>query len=328
MKSNLHYFKESILHKEGLIDPNYHFAVEKRIIPDTKETKNALTSSNEKVVQYIATIDTLVRELGHTFDSPDVVSLIEKIIVEFDTEGMNYSSLSQYFNVHNMNYSMFVKRTSEEKIQILKFILRHYITTRHAMYLSHGYSDMVLQVMCDNYSHKRKGSYGAKMIASSLSRKGLVDLSQEADCDFNRECYYLLADKTGKKLFKEFAKQKGIRLSDAGRKTEKFPDALIKIGAEYYIVEQKNMKEDGGGQDKQAREITDFIYRPPEFQGLHYVTYMNGVYVNTLSAQVGSKKRQQYDDIVQSLKCYPSNYFVNEFAFNELIQDALSELKL
>ncbi len=323
MNSNLHYFEMAVNHTEQLIDPNYHLAIEKKIIPVSKEVKNDLTRSNEKVVQYITTIHTLMQDLNRSIESEEVVELIRKIIYELATKGMNCSAFCQYFNVHNMNYSLFDKKTEAEKIQIIQFIIQHYIADRHSMYLSHGYSDIVFQVMCDNYSHKRKGSYGANKIATTLKSKGLVDLAEEQNQDFARESYFLLADKTGKKLFKQFAKSNGISLSETGRNTEKFPDALIKIGSDFYIVEQKNMKEDGGGQDKQAREITDFIYREPEFRGLHYVTYMDGVYFNSLNEHASAKKRQQYDDVVQALNHFEMNYFVNEYAFNELMQDVM-----
>ncbi len=328
MNSNLSYFEESFLHQEALINPNYHLAIEKKVIPERKEIKNPLTISNEKVIQYVTTIDTLVRDLKHSYESDDVLAILEKIIIELDTEGMNYSSLSQYFNVHNVNHSLFVKKSKAEKIEILKFVMPYYLADHHTMYLSHGYSDIVLQVMCDNYSHKRKGSYGAKKIALVLSEKGLMDLSQDANPDLRRESFYLLADKTGKKLFRKFAKEKGVRLSDPGRTTEKFPDALIKIGSEYYVVEQKNMKEGGGGQSKQAREVISFIFHSPEFKGLHYVTYMDGDFLNTLKTRTDSVSRQQYADIIQSLKQYPANYFVNDFAFDKLMQDALQKLRV
>lgn len=328
IKSNLDYFDIAIKHKEGLIDPNYHFIVDRTVIPLTKNENNALTTSNENVIRYISSIDTLIKELKCTLEDPKVMEILELIIRELNTKGMNYSAFCQYFNVHNMNYSIFSGLSHDEKIKVLKYIIGPYIENRHEMYLSHGYSNVVLQVMSDNYSHKRKGSYGSNKIADALHLLGLIDLAKEKNQDFNQEMYFLLSDKTGKSLFKEFVSLYGIQLSEEDRKTEKYPDALIKIGKEFYIVEQKNMKENGGGQDKQAFEITNFVYKTPEFEHLHYVTFIDGIYFNQIDKNAHAKTLQQYTDIVGALAKYKSNYFVNQYAFNELIKDSIDDSAL
>ena len=108
-----------------------------------------------------------------------------------------YSAFCQYFNVHNMNYSIFQNLNLDDKIKVIKFIVAYYINDRHQMYKSHGYSNVVLQVMCDNYSHKRKGSYGANKIADILKINGINDLTKMTSKDFDQECWYLLSDKNG-----------------------------------------------------------------------------------------------------------------------------------
>ena len=325
MLNNLDYFKLGTEHKEGLIDPNYHSIVDRNVIPPTIDQKNALTISNEKVIRYVSSIETMTNELKKSIDDPQVVNVLKLIIEELKTQGMNYSAFCQYFNVHNMNYSIFQGLSQTDKIEVLKFIIEPYIKTRHDMYVSHGYSNIVLQVMSDNYSHKRKGTYGTNKIADILKLLGIPDLAKEKYPSFRKETYYLLSDKTGKTLYKKFAAQYGVSLSSEDRQTEKYPDALIKIGTEFYIVEQKNMKENGGGQDKQASEITDFIFRNPEFDHLHYVTFIDGIYFNQIDKNAHAKTLQQYTDIISALAKFKSNYFVNSYAFKRLLQDSLTD---
>lgn len=319
--NNLDYFEISTSHKEDLIDPNYHLAVDRRIIPLTKEENNALTTSNSKVIRFISSIQTMIYELGFELDNPKVEQTLRLIINELKTPGMNYSAFCQYFNVHNINYSIFKNLTIEKQLSVLKFIIKPYIETRHKMYESHGYTNVVLQVMCDNYSHKRKGTYGTNKIAFLLLSLGINDLAKMPKPSFEQNTFFLLSDKTGKTMFRKFAKLKGIKLHEEGKTTEKFPDALIKIGKNYFIVEQKNMKEIGGGQDKQTVEITDFISKNPEFEDLHYVTFIDGIYFNQIDKSSTSKTLQQYTDIITSLTKYKSNYFVNSYGFKSLIQD-------
>lgn len=322
VQDNLDYFKEATKNKEAFIDPNYHFIVDRKVIPNSSLETNELTQSNENVIRYIDTIETEMVEFQTDISDPKVVQLFNLILNELKTKGMNYSAFCQYFNVHNMNYSIFNEKLSyEEQIDFLKYVIKPYIETRHHMYSSHGYSNIVLQVMSDNYSHKRKGSYGANKIADILTIIGIKDLVKMKSHDFSQKYYFLLSDKTGKTLFKEFAKNYGIRLAEDGKETEKFPDALIKIGDDFFIVEQKNMKENGGGQDKQTREITDFITKEPEFKNLHYITFIDGVYFNQIDENAQAKPLQQYHDIINTLKLRKENYFVNSFAFKKLIED-------
>ena len=321
MKNNLDYFNIATEHKEKMLDENYHKIVDNRVIPLTLEEENLLTKSNNNVIRFIDTIQTMIYDMNYSIDDEEIKKIILLIIEELKTKGMNYSAFCQYFNVHNMNYSIFQSLKLHEKIEVIKFIIEYYISNRHQMYKSQGYSNIVLQVMSDNYSHKRKGTYGANKIADTLRANGLIDLTKMESKDFEQDCYYLLSDKNGKTLFKKFAELYGVKLSEDGRETEKFPDALVKIGEHFFIIEQKNMKENGGGQDKQASEITDFIDRNPEFPNLHYVTYVDGIYFNQLDKNATAKTLQQYTDIISVLIKYNTNYFVNSYAFNLLISD-------
>ncbi len=321
--NNLDYFEASTTHKEGLIDPDYHLAVDRRIIPLTKEENNELTTSNLNVIRYISSVQTMIEDLGFKLDDPKVEKTLSLIVAELNTKGMNFSAFCQYFNVHNMNYSVFQELKYSEKIEVLKFIIKPYIDTRHKMYESHGYSNIVLQVMSDNYSHKRKGTYGTNKISFLLESLNIQDLMKKSNKSFNQDTFFLLSDKTGKAMYKKFASMHGIKLHDEGKATEKYPDAFIKIGKHYFIVEQKNMKENGGGQDKQTVEITDFISRTPEFEGLHYVTFIDGIYFNQIDKNATAKTLQQYTDIIGALAKYKSNYFVNSFGFKKLISDYL-----
>ncbi len=197
MLTNLDYFAYAASCPEPLIDPQYHLVVQRTVIPPTTTATNALCAAHDAIVGHITAIDTLLNHDGHAPDSTAVVDHIKAIIGELAVPGINYSPLCQYFNVHNMNYSLFVKKSHAEQIALLQYILPLYIRDRHRLYQAHGYSPVVLQVMCDNYSHKRKGSYGANKIAAQLETLGIPDLVKQPTADFNCNTYFLLADKSG-----------------------------------------------------------------------------------------------------------------------------------
>ncbi len=309
--------------KEILIDPDYHKIVDRIVIPPAKEKTNHLTDSNHKIIQYVSAIDTLL-SIGCEMENAEIQKILAQICEELKTKGINYSAFCQYFNIHNVNYSVFQKLDHERQMDFLQFIVPWFIQDRHHTYDAHGYSDMSLQVMSDNYAHKRKGNYGANKIARELREKGILKSNEMPSNSSEPEMVFLLCDKDGKKGYQKFAKENGVSLSEEGKKTQKYPDALIKIGMEYFIVEQKNMKENGGGQDKQTLEITHFIDRAPEKEHLHYVTYVDGIYLNQMNGQAGgSKTSAQYEDIIETLKRYPSNFFVNSSGFSQMMDDFL-----
>jgi hypothetical protein len=319
---NQDYFKLLSTNTEDLIDPLYYKKVNRKVITDTKEYTNSLINANNALIRYISTYQTLVYELGKSTDDAEILSLIDKMIDVLKVNGMNYSPFSQYLNVHNINYSIFSKLDYNKKVSVIKFILDHYIKQRHNMYLSHGYSNIVLQCLSDSYSHKRKGNYGTDKILDIISINEIVHYSKLTQKHKNifADKYYIFPDKDGvdKDLFNDIRRAYNISFQYLDDK-HKYPDALIKIGEHIFIVEQKNMKEDGGGQDKQTVEITDFIKYTEENQNFHYVTFVDGIYANKLIPDSTSKTLQQYTDIVTTLAKNKSNYFINSFGFSELI---------
>ena len=322
ISDNLEYFTLSMEHPEPLIDPNYYKTVERIVIPSTSEEQNKLTQSNSKIIRYISTVETFLQEFHYPPEHEQITEVLKLILEELKkTDNINYSAFCQFFNTHNINYSVLFQCSYDEQLKLLRILVKHYIENRHRLYLSHGYSDMVLQVMSDSYSHKRKGNYGAKKIASFLTELGIPDLAKTPSGSFEEPFFFLLADKTGKKRFQQFSAEHAISLSKENDKTKKFPDALIRMGEHYFIVEQKNMKESGGGQDKQTLEITDFIRKKPEFNGLHYITFCDGIIWNFWNKHITPKQTDQKNDIFRQLNERKENYFVNSYGFETLMRD-------
>jgi len=319
--NNQDYFNYLISNPEGSIDPMYHKAVDRKVIPDTKEERNSLIDANENLIRFISSYQTLVFDLNKEINDEDVNKLLNLIIENLSIRGMNYSPFCQYFNVHNMNYSIYIKMDHEKQKNFLHYILNYYIIQRHSIYLSHGYSNIVLQCFSDNYSHKRKGTYGTNKISDVMKLNEINHLSQYNN-DLTKEIYYILPDgKNGDKpIFHLILQNHNIQFQYLKDK-HKYPDALVKIGNHIFIVEQKNMKEDGGGQDKQTVEITDFIKYEESNPLIHFVTFVDGIYANKLIPSATSKTLSQYTDVVSALAKNKSNYFTNSFGFMELIQN-------
>lgn len=329
---NQNYFDESKKNNEDIIDPEFYKEFDKQIIPLEKDSDNKLTLAYKELIDTISNIQKMLENPNIDVNDEKVVNELKNIIELLKTDNMNLSPFCQYFGVHNLNYSIFSKLNSDKKLEVLKFIIKPYIEDRHKIYLKQGYSNIVLQVLSDTYSHKRKGNYGTKKISKILESNEIHNLVKIGGDFLKQKRFYLLSDKNGKKIYKNFCENHNITMHDDENTTEKYPDALIRINNDYFIVEHKNMKEAGGGQDKQVLEIIKFIEKEPEFFGLHYVTYIDGIYFdiitktsNFIDEKNKTKALEQYKDIITALSKYKSNYFVNTYGFTKLIQDFLEK---
>lgn len=324
---NLDYFKILEENPETLLDSNYSGTKERIVLTKDKGEQNKLMKSNSKVIELITTFSTLRNDLNHDLSNIDIKKVIRLVIEEFNTTGMNYSPLSQYLMVHNLSYSIFQDLNDEEKIEIMFYIMDAFIKNRHPLYLSHGYSSIVLQVMSDNYSHKRKGKLGIEKVKAQLENAGILHLSninQQDNLD-NHLNYYITPDKGDKNHFLEILESEKIDYNYAKISQGKLPDFLVKIREKYYLIEHKNMKEGGGGQDKQIVEVLMFINNPESNPNVHYITYLDGIFSNKLVSTARAKNMTQYNSILEILESYPNNYFVNTFAFDVLLKDIINK---
>ena len=151
--TNIELFEYSGRHPVPLIDPYYN--KDKIIIPPTKELTNDLIQANSKLIELITVFNYLNAE-GRDSEDVEVMKIVEKVQCILDSVvGINFSAFSQFFMVYNSAYNSYMEYSELKKKQFIYEMLQRYCHERHSMYSSHGYSNAILQVMCDNYSHKR-----------------------------------------------------------------------------------------------------------------------------------------------------------------------------
>jgi len=321
MKTNKCYYEISKKYLEKIIDPYY--AKDKLIIPNSKNESNELTQNNDKLIDLITTYSCLYTKID--LHSQKVVEdIINEIINILDnTENINYSALTQFFMVYNTNYTLYKNLSKNDKKVFLYDILKLYCKERHNIYKSHGYSNISLQVMCDNYSHKRNSKSGIDKVLDILENCKLIRLSDKNDITKNIN-YYLLPDKGDKVLFEEFIKILKINMESRKNDQNKLPDIVFKYNSHYYICELKNMKEGGGGQYKQIAEIYNFI-KYSETKDIHYVAFLDGIYFNKLFSDDSQKIETQRNDIEKALNDNPNNYFLNTVGLEKFVEDLVSK---
>lgn len=313
--NNIDLFKYCLKNPEPYLD-NY-YAREKIVLTESKDKVNKLMERNHNLIDLINAYSTLKVDLTDFQKDKivdDIISLMKK-------NHMNYTAFAKYFLVHDISYSSFIKSSKKKKREIIIHMLDSYIENRHVKYSSHGYSDIVLQVVSDVHSHKRRGVSGIDKVKNQLKEYDVKHINKIKGEDKNK--FYILPDKGDLSIFLKILKDRDIDFTWKKTRQGKNPDVLIMINDYPYIIEHKHMKEDGGGQDKQSSEIIDFIRYGDE--NASYITYLDGIYFNKLISEdrletSNYKTDIKISDIEEALESNPQNYFLNTAGFEKFLK--------
>ena len=317
---NYDYFNYSKHNPEEMFDDFYKKGV--LVIPEDATTENLLTRNNAKLIECITAFNYMISN-GLTLDNELLVNVVNDVVkILSTTPNINYSAFSQFFMVYNSTYGYFASLGDNDKFIFIYEMLLKFCKERHDLYLSHGYSNSIMQVMSDNYSHKRNSKTTIEKILSILSPFDLkhirsIDLTDEQN-------YYFLPDKGDSVLFEEFVKKYNLKMQSREIEQNKLPDIVFNCSGQFYICELKTMKGSGGGQNKQIVEVAYFIKFSENDERFHYVAFLDGDYANALFSSNMPKIVNQRNDIVEALNNNKNNYFVNTAGFKKLVADIFS----
>lgn len=315
MQSNLYYLEVSRSCPEPLSDTYY--AKGKVVIPQTCGEDNALTVACVKLNELITAFHVLFSM------QKDTSVLVAQIInILNTTPHINYHPFVQFFMVHNQTFSLFKSYSAVQQRQVVFEMLVRYDAERYALYQNHGYTHMILQVMSDNYSHKRNSKTTIEKIVSMLLPYKLQRIKKNATDEelLSREDYYFLPDKGDNNSFERLVNLLQIRMPFREQEHNKFPDIVFKHDGHYYVCELKTMKEDGGGQNKTMVEASSFI-SSEEDGNIHYMTFLDANYANKIFCDNSPKVQSQRMSIENALKACPKNYFLNTAGMEEFLKD-------
>ena len=315
--TNLDLFDFSAKHPEPVLDPFYNKGV--MVIPPTVTESNLLTERNARLLELVSAFHVLDSQ-GAGKDDSHVLSILNELRFILDeTPNINFSAFSQFFMVYNFAYSSYRDLNNHEKTSFLYDMLRHYCAERHSIYLSHGYTNAILQVMSDNYSHKRNSKSSINKMLSILEPFGFHKLDSPVFSRPNN--VFFLPDKGDNELFAVFRDCFGVAMRSAATEQGKLPDMVLGIDNDWFIVEMKNIKGSGGGQDKQLTEVINFVLYTEKNPIIHYLVFLDGDYSNRLFAHQTPKIRRQFEDIRLCLKKNPRNFFLNTEGFKCFLSD-------
>ncbi len=317
--TNLDFFAYSSEHPEPTLDPFYGKSA--MVIPPTVAESNLLTIKNTRLLELISAFHVLDSH-GAKPDDPNLLAVVREVREILDgTPHINFSAFTQFFLVYNVAYSTYRHLDNPRKELFLRDMLRHYCEERHPIYLSHGYTNTILQVMSDNYSHKRNSKASIDKIQVLMEPYRFQKLVAPPFPESGRVLF--LPDKGDSNLFSAFRDCFSVLMRSAETEQGKLPDMVFGIDGEWFVVEMKNIKGSGGGQDKQLTEIINFIRYSEKNRHIHYLVFLDGDYSNRLFANQTPKIRRQHADILECMTYNPQNYFVNTAGFSKLLSEML-----
>lgn len=331
IKDNLFYWEISLKNPEPVFDKYYVFdeiIVNEKLIQEVRRLRELITS-------YCIAKESKKESISEFLD--EILDKINSIIDS--VENIQYTEFIAYWKTLDMTESVF-KNLNEKnkKKEVLKEIVEYYCERRRKLYDSLGYSDVTIQALYDSGASRKKGEAAIKKIVEMHKNffEESIHVEKIDQLDSNKVCH-MLPDNGDENLFEEFLKKYNLKFAYGDKAQNKKPDFLLKVENQFFIIEAKHLKEGGGTQNKSVKELIDFIKEKEDFDNIHYVGFMDGVYFNYFISSPHGRKKQRCDDenalknnkfekqrcdIENALKNNKSNFVLNtkglEFLFKDL----------
>lgn len=302
LKDNIHYFNISTKNQEPEFDERYavlqkHPDLEK-YVENTKEIKDILT-----------TIKTLSK-LNKNADP-----IYEKLYDLTNNEFATKSEWGCFINACDITLK------SLKDNSLLKEIVNLYFKYRD---LKEGVPNEWVQAIIDKGSSRSKGSIGENKlteIAKNIDFK-LVDnwndflKNEKVITKFSKSNFDLMNIKTHLGVDLNFDSQ------------NKKLDIIIKNNKNMMFLEAKHLKEGGGAQDKQIKELINIISHSTNKPNIFYGAFLDGIYSNViLNIPNEIEKAQetkiitQRREILKALEMNKNSFWFNTAGFKEFVKD-------
>lgn len=319
---NLKYWEISLKNKEKLLDEYY---IIDKIIIFEKEVVEKIHSLRDFINMYCYTIKYPIEEFKAVRDRliKEILYIIER------TDYVQYSEFISFWKVLDLSYSIFKELSINLKQEILKEIIEEYCNRRNEIYSKIGYSDTTIQCLYDAGVSRMKGAISVRKIEKIVeeianSHKLIIrKITSEPEINTTHSWLYIVDE--NKHLFNKIKNKFNIKYEFGEQYQGKLPDVLIKIVDRLLVIEAKHIKEPGGAQNKQIKELIDFIKGREVNPNVHYVAFLDGYYFNLLiEPPKNSQLFIQREDLEKTLKENRRNFFVNTAGFRKLIEDLIT----
>lgn len=304
LKNNYHYFEFSIKNPE-ILDTRYMFLNwDKDIEKYIKITK--------KLKELLATIKTLksAKQNADKF----YTELHNLIVNKFSSK----SELNCFINACDSTTS-----TIKNDLTSFKHIVDLYLEHRDFTEIT---PKEWIQAIIDKGASRAKGSVGEDKLVEIAAQSGFNIVN-----DWDK---FLKNNKVVAKFSKNnfdlanIKKHLGIDLKFNSQ--GKMLDIILKNNDKYIFIEAKHLKEGGGSQDKQIKELIGIIQKPTANKNIFYGAFLDGIYSNNILNNIDKIDRTKYGktkvtsqqiDILKSIENNKNSLWFNTQGYIEFIKD-------
>lgn len=336
--SNVDLWEYSLQHPEKILDYSYFVDLDRLVIPSqnelhggghSKQKKNDLTTLEQEIIRVISEISELkdAQEMGNDSRS----ELIQKLKALMEKPSANLTTFRSFWPVLDMSHSVYSSLSDVEKREFLEVAVKEFISKRHSVYKNYGYSLSVLQVLADANAHKSQGATAAHKLSDIFESYSLKKAKSSNEFLSTNMSYALMEEGIRISDLKPMCKKLNIKFEWHEENQKKKPDFFLHLkNSVIYFGEAKHKKEGGGGQNDQIKEIIKFIGFSENREDFGYISFLDGIYFNTLIPNVQltgktklNKGHRQSKEIRDSLTKNSSNYFVNTEGMKKFLKQKL-----
>jgi len=304
--------------------------------PDEYYIIDDIIVNDENLIKKVHDLRSLVRVYGmlseEGVDSRILELLLEKIMrILLSTDNIQYTEFVAFWKVFDMTYSIFREYDYDKKRYYIRMLLNEYYNRRDKLYSKLGYADSTIQALYDSGVSRKKAEVTTNKIVKMIHEVsgkykiivGEINTKQQLEQGVSLgPCLFKVRRGGRGGLFEYFRKRYSIKY-EFDRKQHKYPDIVLLVYDEIFIIEAKHVKEAGGSQDKQIRELISFIDQD-EREGVHYVAFMDGTFFNKFINPRGVIAEFRND--IERILREKSNYFVNTYGFLCMLDDIFKSI--
>ncbi len=306
LHTNQHYFNISIQNPEQLDLRYAHLDWDKDLDQYVQTTK--------QIKELLATIKQL---RAHGRNADEFYDELYNMVIK---KTASKNELNCFVNACDCSTSVLKTEWADNNKQLFVDVIDLYLQHR-------DFTDLTpkewIQALIDKGASRADGNVGENKLAEIAQNAGFVLV---------RDWDEFFANRTAVAVFKKgmFDRRHILEKLDIDLQfnaQDKMLDIILKNGDTYVFVEAKHMKECGGSQDKQIKELIDIIRTDTNDNKVKYVAFLDGFYSNLLLKDIrnpinkNAKTPNQQRDINNALANNRNSYWLNTTGFKEFVQD-------
>lgn len=172
---------------------------------------------------------------------------------------------------------------------------------------------------------------GSQRALGIIGQQKIVEIAQNFGFEYTNDLNIFLKNKNSVSYYKKELKEKIIPDIDFGSQNKDL-DIILKSNDKYFFIESKHIKECGGAQDKQIKELIGLI-KTKMPKNTFIVSFLDGVFSNDIlnseildvfenkAKIIKNKIEQQQLEILDNLHKNKSAFWLNSAGLVEFLRD-------